>query len=205
MIPIHAIWEVRMNRCHHKNVALCVVVSSLSIVFACSRGSAPVAPSAATAGAPGQALLTHGERLEAIRGSGTGIVNVTSTAAVDGSFTAQINVNVHDAPPNTTFYIQRAPEIGRALGSDGICQRASGEFPWNQPPAAPSFVTFPLPAAGPLVTLITSAGGAGATHIDFAAATILDGTKFDVMFRLIDDLTNPANDLRTGCFTVEVK
>jgi hypothetical protein len=66
-------------------------------------------------------------------------------------------------------------------------------------------VTFPLPAAGPLVTLITSEGGAGATHIDFAAATILDGTQFDVMFRLVDDLTSPANEMRTGCFTVDVK
>jgi len=194
-----------MNRFHYRNVAVGVLISMASIVLGCSRGSAPVAPSATTAVASGQTLRTHGERLDAIRGSGTGMVNVTPTAAVDGNFTAQINISVRDAPPNTTFYIQRAPEIGRALGADGICQRAAGVFPWDQPPAAPRFVTFPLPAAGPLVTLITSEGGSGATHIDFAAATILDGTKFDVMFRLIDDLTTPANDLRTGCFTVEVK
>ena len=193
-----------MNR-FNGNVAVCVVISMISIVVACSHGPAPLAPSGPTSTPSGQALRTHGESLAAIRGSGTGIVNVTPTAAVDGSFTAQINVSVHDAPANTIFYIQRAPEIGRALGSDGVCQRAAGEFPWDQPPAAPRFVTFPLPAAGPLVTLITSAGGAGATHIDFAAATILDGTEFDVMFRLVDDLTSPANELRTACFTVDVK
>ena len=41
--------------------------------------------------------------------------------------------------------------------------------------------------------------------IDFASPTILDGTQFDVMFRLVDSLTSPANELRTGCFTVTVK
>jgi hypothetical protein len=61
------------------------------------------------------------------------------------------------------------------------------------------------PAAGPLVTLYTSEGGAGAVHIDFVSPTILDGTPFDVMFRLVDSLTSPTNELRTGCFTVTVK
>jgi hypothetical protein len=128
---------------------------------------------------------------------------VTPTAAADGSFSAQINVDVHDAPPNTTFFVQRAPEIGRPNSADGVCQRAAGAAPWGPP--APNFVTFPLPAAGPLVMLQTSEGGAGSVHINFEAPTILDGTQFDVMFRLVDNLTNPTNDLRTGCFTVTVK
>jgi hypothetical protein len=98
---------------------------------------------------------------------------------------------------------RRAPEIGRANGADGICQRAAGEPPWGPP--APNFVTFPMPAAGPLVALETSAGGAGAVHIDFSAATILDETQFDVMFRLVDSLTTPTVDLRTGCSTVTVR
>ena len=149
------------------------------------------------------ALTTHGERLEAVLGVESGIVNVTPTAAVDGSFSAQINVNVHDAPPNTTFYVQRAPEIGRPNSADGICQRAAGLPTWGAP--TPNFVTFPLPAAGPLVTLQTSEGGSGAVHIDFAVPTISDGTQFDVMFRLVDSLTSPTNELRTGCFTVTVK
>jgi hypothetical protein len=141
--------------------------------------------------------------LTAVIGVGSGIVNVTPTAAVDGSFSAQINVEVHGVTPGTTFYVQRAAEIGRPDSADGICQRAAGEAPWGPP--APTFVTFPLPAAGPLVVLQTSPGGAGSVHIDFGAPTIPDGTAFDVMFRLVDDLTNPANELRTGCFTVTVK
>jgi hypothetical protein len=129
-------------------------------------------------------------------------VNVTPTSNGDG-FRAEISVAVHDAPPLVTFYVQRAPEIGRPNGDDGRCQRAAGEPPWGPP--APDFLTFPIPAVGPLVTLQTSAGGAGSVHIQFGAPTIPDGTRFDVMFRLIDDLVAPANELRTGCFTVAVK
>ena len=184
---------------------------------AAACGSAPGSPTAPTAtlGAPlgsqgfgsnasiRSAATTHGQKLTAVVGIGSGIVNVTPTAAADGSFSAQITVNVHGAPPNTTFFVQRAPEIGRPNSADGVCQRAAGVAPWGPP--APNFVTFPLPATGPLVTLQTSAGGSGTVHIDFEAATILDGTQFDVMFRLVDDLTSPTNDLRTGCFTVTVK
>src|SRR5688572_754581 len=48
------------------------------------------------------ARTTHGQKLIAVVGIGSGIVNVTPTAAADGSFSAQITVNVHGAPPNTT-------------------------------------------------------------------------------------------------------
>ena len=184
------------------------------VALACGRTESPTAPgsnlspslqsqSISSSSSSQSASRTHGEQLTAVIGAGSGIVNVSSTAAVDGSFSAQINVSVHDAPPNTTFYVQRAPEIGRANGADGFCQRAAGLPPWGAP--APNFVTFPLPAAGPLVTLHTSDGGSGAVHIDFVAATISDGTQFDVMFRLVDSLTSPTNELRTGCFTVTVK
>ena len=186
-----------------------------SLVFGACGGQpvSPTEPSRAPLQAPGlqsasgaamgPASATHGQQLTAVVGIGSGIVNVTPTAAVDGSFSAQININVHGAPANTTFYVQRAPEIGRPNSADGICQRAAGLPPWGPP--APNFVTCPLPAAGPLVTLQTSEGGAGTVHIDFVAPTILDGTQFDVMFRLVDSLTAPTNDLRTGCFTVTVK
>ena len=196
----------------HVRFGIAIGVSLFAL--ACGRTESPTAPSSSAApplGLPGivsngpsqSASTTHGEQLTAVIGIGAGIVNVTPTAAVDGSFSAQINVNVHDAPPNTTFYVQRAPEIGRANSADGICQRAAGLPPWGAP--APNFVTFPLPAAGPLVTLQTSEGGSGAVHIDFVAPTIGDGTQFDVMFRLVDSLTSPTNELRTGCFTVTVK
>jgi len=194
-------------------LAFGIVLSACAV--AC--GSAPDSPTAPTAtlAAPlgSQGLLanasiraartTHGQQLTAVVGTGSGIVNVTPTAAADGSFSAQINVNVHGAPPNTTFFVQRAPEIGRPNSADGVCQRAAGAAPWGPP--APNFVTFPLPSTGPLVVLQTSAGGSGSVHINFEAPTILDGTQFDVMFRLVDNLTTPTNDLRTACFTVTVK
>jgi hypothetical protein len=182
------------------------MVTVLALALAgCSTPPMPTAPTSAATASAGLAATagTHGQRLTALLGRGSGTVNVTPTAAVKGSFSAQINVNVHGAPPQTTLYVQRAPEIGRANGADGICQRAAGQPPWGAP--APNFVTFPLPAVGPLVTLETSSGGAGAVHIDFTAATILDGSQFDVMFRLVDDLTTPTVDLRTECFTVTVK
>jgi hypothetical protein len=194
-------------------LSLIVGATSICLVaWACtSQNGSPTAPASGTQASAGvdssgssrSTADTHGEQLTAVIGGGSGTVNVTPTAAVDGSFSAQITVNVHGAPPNTTFYVQRAPEIGRANGADGICQRAAGVAPWGPP--VPNFVTFPMPAAGPLVTLHTSEGGAGAVHIDFAAPTIPDGTQFDVMFRLVDDLSSPSNDLRTGCFTVTVK
>ena len=198
--------------CFHVRFGIAIGVSLFAL--ACGGTDSPTAPSSSLSPPLGPqgiissrssqlASRTHGEQLTAVIGLGSGIVNVTSTAAVDGSFSAQINVNVHGAPPNTTFYVQRAPEIGRANSADGICQRAAGLPPWGAP--VPNFVTFPLPAAGPLVTLQTSAGGSGAVHIDFVAPTISDGTQFDVMFRLVDSLTSPTNELRTGCFTVTVK
>jgi hypothetical protein len=192
--------------CFHVRFGMAIGISLFAL--GCGQSESPTAPNANPSPPLGlQGIVpssrTHGEQLTAVIGSGSGIVNVSSTAAVDGSFSAQINVNVHDAQPNTTFYVQRAPEIGRVNGADGICQRAAGLPPWGAP--APNFVTFPLPAAGPLVTLQTSEGGSGAVHIDFVAPTIPDGTQFDVMFRLVDSLTSPTNELRTGCFTVTVK
>ena len=77
----------------------------------CSTAQTPTAPSGAVA--PSAQLSattgTHGQPLTALLGRGAGTVNVTPTAAVDGSFSAQITVNVHGAPPNTTLYVQRAP------------------------------------------------------------------------------------------------
>jgi hypothetical protein len=148
-------------------------------------------------------------RLVAVRGTGEGIVNVRPTSAHPG-LSSEITVNVHGAAPNTTFYLQRAAEVGRPLGTDGICQRAAGLWPWEQPNsagfgAAPAFVSLPLPLAGPLDTLTTDADGSGSAHLDFAYPAIADGTTFDVTFRLTDRLSNPTNDLRSGCFSVTAK
>jgi hypothetical protein len=156
-----------------------------------------------------EASGTGGRSLSAVTGQGAGVVSVAATADAVG-FSAEIAVNVHATTPYATFYIQRAPEVGRPLGSDGICQRADGLWPWEQPnsvgfPPAPAFVTFPRPLAGDLKTLTTDADGAGAAHFAFDLPTLADGTEFDVEFRLIDSLTAPTTDLRTGCFTVTVR
>jgi hypothetical protein len=70
-------------------------------------------------------------------------------------------VRLAQARPNTTYVVQRAPEIGRTLGSDGICQRSLGLSPWSPlDPPAPAFVTFPLSGSSATVTT-TTAGAAG--------------------------------------------
>jgi hypothetical protein len=146
---------------------------------------------------PVQADETHGQQLSVFGGlgTGTGIVNVTLTAGVTG-FSAEVNVNIHGAAPNTTFYVQRAPEFGTNFPQDGICQRA----------AAGSFVTLPRPLLGDFTTLTTNGAGAGAAHLSIKLPFIPDGTRFDVEFRIVDSLgATPATDLRTGCFTVTVK
>ncbi len=146
---------------------------------------------------PVQADGTHGQQLSVFdgRGTGTGIVNVTLTAGVVG-FSAQVNVNIHGAAPDTTFYVQRAPEFGTLYPQDGICQRA----------AAGSFVTLPRPLPGDFTTITTNGAGSGTAHLAIELPFIPDGARFDVEFRVVDSLgTTPANDLRTGCFTVSVK
>jgi hypothetical protein len=139
-------------------------------------------------------------------GSGTGIggVSVSPQAIPAGTFDALISLRVAQARPNTTYFVQRAPEIGRSLGADGICQRALGVSPWSPlDPPAPAFITFPL--ATSLATMTTTASGTASLDFEFQAPTILAGTSFDVMFRLVDNETAPTMELRSGCFTVLVK
>jgi hypothetical protein len=138
----------------------------------------PDTPAAAVGLARASTSGTHGQRLTAVTGAGAGIVNVTPTAADDGTFAAQIEVNAHGLPPETTFSVERSPD----LVPDGVCTN-------------PAWVPFG-------VTFTTSAGGAGAAHIDFhRGAPFLSGVSFDVRFRVV----GPGAELQTGCFTVTVK
>jgi Cu/Zn superoxide dismutase len=148
-------------------------------------------------------------RLVAVSGQGMGMTKIALTSAQEG-FSAQITVNVHGAAPNTTFYISRAPEVGRPLANDGICQRAAGLWPWEQPnsdgfPAAPAYVLFPRPLGGDLTTLVTDADGTGSTHFAFDLPFFADDTEFDVQVRLVDSLSAVTTELRTGCLTLTVK
>jgi hypothetical protein len=168
-----------------------------------------VATAGLFAAAPVTANGPHERMLSAVVGQGSGTAEVRFSSA-DVGLSAEITVNIHGTVPNTVFYLQRAPEIGRPLGSDGICQRALGLWPWEQPnsagfPAAPVWVALPRPLPGDLKTLTTDADGSGSAHLSLKIPTIADGTTFDLVFRVSDSLTAPANDLRTGCFTVTAK
>lgn len=148
-------------------------------------------------------------RLASTTGHGHGILFFNSVSGQTG-LSVQVAVVVK-AAPNTTFYIQRAPETGgRPLSNDGICQRANGLAPWDNPntagfPVVPAFVTVPLPLTSPIQTVTTGAHGWGTTYFALNFPAIADGTVFDVEFRLVDSLTAPTTDLRTECFSVTAR
>lgn len=163
--------------------------------------SSPMSPSSQAVDIPSG---THQSQLVATAGPGTGGVSVTPAPAASQTFEALIKVRVQKARANTTYVVQRAPEIGRTLGADGVCQRALGQAPWSAADApAAAFVTFPNGAEPH--TVRTDASGNGSLDFEFRAPTIPAGTLFDVMFRLVDNETAPTLDLRSGCFTVTVK
>ena len=161
---------------------------------ACSETTAPVDPCALPA------ATDH--PLGEVGGSGCGSVRVAPYAN-NGSFATEITVTIARGQPNTTYTLQRAPEVGRLSGSDGVCQRALGIAPWSSTdPAAPSFITFPLPNAGPSITLTTDASGRGQVAFDFKSAGIATPAVFDVMFRLLDNPVGPTRVFLSTCFTV---
>lgn len=132
---------------------------------------------------------THAIRLEAVLGTGSGAVNVTPTAEDQGTFHVQGQVHIAGAAPGTTFTVQRAPDLNVA---DPSCTG-----PW---------IPFPVPNAGPIVTLTTSQAGAGSAHFELAVGgAFTSGTPFNVRFRVIDDLANPTAILMSDCVTVVVK
>ena len=74
----------------------------------------------------------------------------------------------------------------------------------RDPPAA-NFQTMPLPAAGPLVTVLTSPVGDGGVDFEFRALMVLAGTTNDVMFRLVDNEEAPTAELRSDCMMITAK
>ncbi|PYQ49978.1 MAG: hypothetical protein DMF78_16890 [Acidobacteria bacterium] len=182
-----------------KQTALAIVTAGMALV-ACGHnpaGSDTLPPPEGAFQSP----------ISAVAGPGVGGVSVTPQAMASKTFDAIIRVRVQKARANATYYIQRAPEVGRANGADGICQRALGQSPWSpsDPPAA-SFVTFPQPnSPGPLVALTTLPDGSGSLEFEYGTPNIPAGMSFDVMFRLVDDVNAPTSELRSGCFTVTAK
>ena len=137
--------------------------------------------------------------------TGSGGVSVTTKSIAEGYFDANIAVHVVNGRPSTTYFVQRAPEVGRALGNDGICQRALGLAPWSSAdPPAPAFISFVLPGETSPVHLTTSASGEGSVTFEFKVPTLPAGTRFDVMFRLLNDLAAPTSVFQSSCFMVTV-
>jgi hypothetical protein len=96
--------------------------------------------------------------LTAVTGQGAGKVIVSPTSADVDNFVAQVEVNIHDAAPNTTFTITRAVDAP----ADGVC--TSTNF-------------------GTVATLTTSAGGAGAVEFQRTGPLL----NFDLFLRVIGD------------------
>ena len=172
------------------------LVAVVGLTLACSSSS-----TAPTSSVPAG---THQSAITAVNGSGSGGVSVTSRAIPEGTMLVDISILLNNARANTTYFLQRAPEVGRALAADGICQRALGLSPWSaSDPAAAPFLTFPLGTG--LATITTAASGTGSLNFEFRSPTIPAGTVFDVMLRLVDSETAPTTELRSGCLTVVVK
>jgi hypothetical protein len=115
-------------------------------------------------------------QLVSINGPGVGRIRATRMDDPEtGHFVAHIEIEVRRAPPNTTYLIQRAPEVNPA-DADGSCTRGLGMG--TQPATwSPSFVTFPGQ------TLTTDRRGRGELEFRFAPGRAFPA--FDVMFRLV--------------------
>jgi hypothetical protein len=115
--------------------------------------------------------------LTAISGQGTGHVLVSPTAKDRPTFAVEVEVNVQDMLPNSTFTVERRVD----LTPDGVCTGTT----WL--------------TNGPITT---STGGAGAQHFEVErGAPFVSGVRFDVQFRVIGNGT----ELRSECMTVTVK
>lgn len=137
--------------------------------------------------------------------AGSGGVSVTPVANPGHFFDATIRIRLVGARASTTYIVQRAPEIGRPMSSDGACQRALGLSPWSSADApAPSFLTFMTPGTTAPVTVVTSATGDASLDFAFQAPMIPAGTRFDVQFRLLDEATLTSSLYLSSCFTVSV-
>lgn len=179
-----------------RSSVLAIMIAAALLVPACGSSST----------APGTIIPsgTHQAPIAAVSGPGSGGVSVSPKAIPEGTFAADISVLITGARPSASYIVQRAPEIGRVLGSDGVCQRALGLSPWSTAdPPAPAFVTFPLGTGVAIVG--TAANGTGTVNFEFRAPSIAAGTVFDVMFRLVDSETAATTELRSGCLTVTAK
>ena len=183
-----------------------VIVSlMLCTAFSSACSSSPTSPTTRLEPPPGAYRSTF----MVLKGeAGFAGMSITPKAIPEGTMAADISVRLVGLRRNATYLFQRAQDGvgGRALGSDGICQRALGLSPWSpSDPPATNFQTMPLPATGPLVTITTSATGDGAVDFEFRALMIVAGTTNDVMFRLVDNADAPTTELRSDCMMITAR
>jgi hypothetical protein len=134
-------------------------------------------PAAAVADPTGaQAAITP---VEGTGGTGSGQVLIAPSAKDHGTFAVEVTINIHGANEGVEYTVTRA--VDRV--PDGECTLDSGWLPTG--------------------SLATSAGGAGAEHVELhRGAPFVSGTRFDVIFRLVGD---DGSELRSECVTVTVK
>jgi len=180
------------------------VIGMVAGIFAAAcSGKASLTPTSPTVGANAaqSAIGANGGPglpFIAVAGTGSGRFNLVHTESDRDGFTsdAQVTISVEGVSPNTLLHLLRAGDLGLPGGqqADGACQRA----------AAGLFGAVPVPGGGS-VTLETSAGGSGATHVHLYGTS--EGNTLDSLWRLVDALPPavPTVDLRTPCFTFTVK
>ena len=194
---------MRRPRLNPTNFVLVIGMAGSLLASACSGDSlrSPTGPGTGATVDTSVALASspsNGLPLTAVVGTGSGTFNL-AYPATDRLATgdAQFTISVHGVSPNTLLYVQRAGDVGLPGGqqADGVCQRATAGL----------FGPVPHPEGG-TVTLETSPGGTGATHVHFYGPTP-NGTTIDTMYRLVDALPPavPTMDLRTPCFTFTIK
>ena len=180
---------------------LVILILGMLPVGACSSPTSPTRLEPPPGTYRSTFMIVQGE-------SGFAGMSITPKAIPEGTLAADVSVRLVGLRPNATYLFQRAQDGvgGRALGSDGICQRALGLSPWSpSDPPTTNWQTMPLPATGPLVTITTSSKGDGAVDFEFRALMIVAGTTNDVMFRLVDNAEAPTTELRSDCMMVTAR
>jgi hypothetical protein len=127
---------------------------------------------------------THG-KLTAVSGaSASGMIEVSPTAhdvVGPDTFDVQGTINVHGLAPHTNYKVLRWVDVN----PNGLCTGATALSLPGDP------------------TLRTSAGGAGALHFEISrGAPLVDGVRFDVIWRVVDPGGNTV--LESRCLTVTV-